>query len=127
MVRLWIPDAAPSKRLLSDWRDGRISWETFLARYKCEQECRLTTEVRGKGRKTEIVQCSPVAYLAQLAREQTVTVLCWERDQHCHRHTLVTLVEQELLEEDEIPEDEWYSLARIFGMVRKTDNDQPED
>jgi uncharacterized protein YeaO (DUF488 family) len=98
-VDLWIKRAAPSQSLLSAWRSGSITWETFTTRYREEQQSQQTTDiVQGKRGTPKSVPVSPVAYLARIAQHMPVTVLCWERDEHCHRFTLVELVKQAMLE-----------------------------
>jgi uncharacterized protein YeaO (DUF488 family) len=102
-VNMWIKTAAPSERLLSEWQRGVIGWDMFLACYRAEQACYLTTIVTRQGQASKYVQCSPVAYLARIAQHMPVTVLCWEREicpdethPRCHRFELVKLIEQEM-------------------------------
>jgi uncharacterized protein YeaO (DUF488 family) len=82
-VSLWIPRAAPSKELLSDWqalnkrlvndkslvsyRERATEWEKFLACYREEQQALQTTEIVQSKRGTpKSVPMSPVAYLARI-------------------------------------------------------------
>ena len=115
---LWLPDAAPSKWLLEDWQAANwllkdevlaghlvIEWQKFLSCYRGEQLIRRISIVqRGKGMKPETIEMRPVVYLAQFARTETVTVLCWEREvcqgeahPRCHRVELVEMVKQEMV------------------------------
>jgi uncharacterized protein YeaO (DUF488 family) len=96
-IDLWIPTAGPSQDLLSDHREGAITWQEFIARY--EQEQRTQTECRvidyRNGQKSEDWhQCRSVEYLKQLSQGQTITVLCWESGEQCHRYRLKALVER---------------------------------
>jgi uncharacterized protein YeaO (DUF488 family) len=75
----WMKVLAPSATLLSDWRNGRISWEEYEDRYRAEMAS----------------QGAVIATLAFRARHSTVTLLCYERegDPHCHRYLLKKLIE----------------------------------
>ena len=80
-VEAWEKEFGPSLELLTDWRDGRISWEQFEQRY--------ISQVQGKG--------DLVADLVDKAQNQTVTVLCSCREEErCHRILLKRVVEQGL-------------------------------
>jgi len=99
-IDIWLPDAAPSLALLRAWRAQEITWEVFVGRYKEEQakykECSPVHYIDG-ARSTipERAMMAPAVYLASLARDQRVTVLCWEQGEQCHRHTLAELVQAE--------------------------------
>jgi uncharacterized protein YeaO (DUF488 family) len=49
----WMRDVAPSKKLLEDWKDGRISWDEYTVRYHKEM----------------LAQEAAIAALRQKARE----------------------------------------------------------
>ena len=74
----WMKVLAPSATLLSDWKDGRISWDEYEDRYRAEMAS----------------QRAVIATLAFRARYCTVTLLCYEReeDPHCHRYLLKKLI-----------------------------------
>ena len=103
-VDIWLPDAGPSLQLLKAWRDSDIymTWARFAGYYEEEQrackECRPVHYVDGaKVSPVGHVLYSPVRYLARLASEQVVTVLCWEdTSKCCHRYSLVKLVQEQL-------------------------------
>jgi len=79
----WMRDVAPSKKLLEDWKDGRISWDEYTVRYHKEM----------------LAQEAAIAALRQKAREGTITLLCFERegDPRCHRHLLKKLIEKRMI------------------------------
>jgi uncharacterized protein YeaO (DUF488 family) len=96
-LRLWLPDAGPSSELLKDYQAQRIDWEEFARRYRVDQ---LTSWRRagyykvGKGEEgRRASQASPLQQLAELRRRHgLVTILCHEREGHCHRYVLQELV-----------------------------------
>ena len=68
---IWMPTLAPSHSLLDDYHAGKLSWEEFVQRY--------TREVIKKEKKY-------FKLLANMARQETITILCWEIEpQKCHR------------------------------------------
>jgi uncharacterized protein YeaO (DUF488 family) len=100
-IDIWLPDAGPSLQLLEAWRKQEIIWNLFVAVYEQEQrackQCRPVHYVDGaKVSPVGHVLYSPVRYLARLASEQVVTVMCWEQGEQCHRHTMVRLVQEQL-------------------------------
>lgn len=100
-VDLWLPDAGPSSDLLALWRRQGIAWEQFVECYIAEQRRCQTCVPRSLANtcvaSKRYVNCSPVEYLARLASQQVVTVLCWEQGEQCHRHSLVRLIEDEMV------------------------------
>jgi len=79
LVSGWMRNLSPSAELLNLWKDGRISWEEYAARYNKEMSAQ----------RTEIEE------LAEKARRGTITLLCFERedDPCCHRHLLKKMIE----------------------------------
>ena len=75
-----LKDAAPSVELLQDWKKGNISWAEYKKHYY--QEMTLQQEM--------------IRRLAKMARDKTITLLCFEREDnpHCHRHLLKNLIER---------------------------------
>ncbi|MCL5069192.1 MAG: DUF488 family protein [Thaumarchaeota archaeon] len=80
-ISVWIRDLAPSAQLLKSYKDGRVSWPTFVGFFKNElqdnQNARETIE-----------------YLKVRARNSSVTLLCYEREGPCHRFVLKEMIEQ---------------------------------
>ncbi len=76
----WLRNLAPSAELLKAWKSGNIGWKEYEERYRKEM-------IEGP---REIVA------LAQKARETTITLLCFERENNpcCHRHLLKTMIEK---------------------------------
>ena len=77
----WARDVAPSKELLHDWRNEKISWKQYTVRYHEEMSS----------------QKEAIRDFASRASRDTITLLCFERedDPCCHRHLLKKLIEQE--------------------------------
>jgi uncharacterized protein YeaO (DUF488 family) len=73
----------PSRELLRGFKDGDIDWPEYERRYLAEME--------GEAQQREIDG------LAQLARTDTVTVMCvCKADDQCHRRLLKRLIEQRM-------------------------------
>ncbi len=88
----WLPSAGPSMELLVALHTKVLMWDRFLARYLEEQEqqesCRVVSYEQNLSH-SETYTCRSLDYLARLENERgTVTVLCWEQDERCHRFTL---------------------------------------
>lgn len=74
---LWWPDLAPEGSVYWRWHQGRIDWEEFSAAYLEKLRDNQPSVDR-------------MAALGELARKETVTVLCTEDSAHrCHRGLLV--------------------------------------
>jgi len=75
----WIRDLAPSKTLLQDWNGATITWQQYERRYM--------TEIQG--------QQEQLSRLVGLSKEETITLLCFEREDnpHCHRHLLKHMID----------------------------------
>ena len=84
----WLKNLAPSKELISDWKNKKqkISWEEYTLR--CHEEMRSQREAINK--------------LAQRAKRGTIALLCYEReDNPCwRRHLLKRLIEREMRASD---------------------------
>jgi uncharacterized protein YeaO (DUF488 family) len=76
-IDVWLKEAAPSKDLLKAYGQGKVDWGEFEQRYRAEMR-----------EKPEVLE-----RLRELEREHGVlTLLCWERDAHCHRYVLAELL-----------------------------------
>ena len=77
----WIRNLAPSKKLLKDWKDGKITWQQYELRYSAEMRDQQ-----------EVIQ-----ELANLAASGIITLLCFEKEDnpHCHRHLLKKMIENQ--------------------------------
>jgi uncharacterized protein YeaO (DUF488 family) len=80
-IKEWLRNLAPSKELLRDWKNEKISWKQYTIRY--HEEMRSQREA--------------IRDFANRASRDTTTLLCFERedDPCCHRHLLKKLIEQE--------------------------------
>ena len=82
MYDTWLPELAPSRELLRDWREGGITWRQFTQRYRAEMR-------KPEGRHL-------IALLAELSRKTNLSVGCYcEDEEHCHRSILRELLEKE--------------------------------
>jgi uncharacterized protein YeaO (DUF488 family) len=78
-VDVWLKDAAPSADLLKAYAHEGLAWSDFEPRYRAE-----------------ILDERPAVLeqLRQLEHEHgTVTLLCHERQGHCHRKILLNLLD----------------------------------
>jgi uncharacterized protein YeaO (DUF488 family) len=91
----WLPNFAPSEKLLRAFLSDKITWAVFSKEYKAEMlkgygdEREKNTRMRNSGQK------HAVKLLKLLAKDQTVTLICScaPDEKHCHRHLLQALVE----------------------------------
>ncbi len=95
-IDLWMPSAAPSLALLAALHLGRVTWEDFLALYCLEQECQQTCHIvsyeGGQPRHQDYPKRSIDSLRSLEELHGTLTLLCWESHQRCHRYTLKALV-----------------------------------
>lgn len=71
----------PSRDLLRGFKDGAVEWPEYEVRY--------LEEMRGEAQQQEI------AALADVARTETVTIMCvCKDDAQCHRRLLRRLIER---------------------------------
>ena len=76
----WVQELGPSVKLLTDWKQGDISWQEYEKQY--------LEEMSSQGEK--------IKELANRANIKTVTLLCFEKEDNlcCHRHLLKRLIEK---------------------------------
>ena len=78
-VDSWEKDLGPSRELLTSFRAGNVSWEGLAARYREEMSARGELLARYR----------------DLARRQTITLLCSCQDEACcHRSLLKEILEE---------------------------------
>ena len=79
-IKEWLRDLAPSVKLLRDWKNGNIAWDEYIVRYHNEMA----------------VQKKRIEELAQRAKQDAITLLCFEREgnPHCHRYLLKRMIEE---------------------------------
>jgi uncharacterized protein YeaO (DUF488 family) len=92
---VWMPNLAPSEKLLKSFLTGEIPWKEFGRRYRKQiaNSASLDDEnhtIKNHGQKFTL------RLLRHLAEKGNVTLLCHcaEEDKECHRHLLKRLVEQ---------------------------------
>lgn len=75
----WLRNLAPSKELLHDWKDNKITWKEYEYRYNQEMEN----------------EQEAIKILADLSCSGTITLLCIEKEDnpHCHRHLLKEFIQ----------------------------------
>ena len=75
---------SPSLELLHDYKDGRITWQEFEARFRKEiaNNPKAIAELRR---------------LTQLSQEKDVYLICYEKSYPCHRFILMDLINEMLL------------------------------
>ena len=90
---VWMPNLAPSERLLAAFRGGRISWGQFRRAYREEMVLGGRIDARNRTIKNH-GQKFTLRLLARLAQGGPVTLLCHcgEAERHCHRHLLQELI-----------------------------------
>ncbi len=77
----WIRELAPSKELLKQYKEGKISWNKF------EKKFLIQMNDKESAMKLQV--------LSTQAKKKPITLLCYEKNDHeCHRH----LVHELLLE-----------------------------
>jgi uncharacterized protein YeaO (DUF488 family) len=76
----WMRELWPGVKLLTDWKQGDISWQEYEKRYFEEMSS----------------QRDKIRELTNRANIKTVTLLCIEKEDNlcCHRHLLKRLIEK---------------------------------
>ncbi len=75
------PELAPSKKLISDWREDIIDWEESEMHYRAE----ITSNEES---------LSALHYLIYLSYHTVVRVMCWEKNPPCHRFIIDDMVQE---------------------------------
>lgn len=92
---MWMPNLAPSEKLLRAFQSEKIDWETFSDCYLEEMQHGYVSEAKQNPSRKNKGQTYTIRLLKSLAQKQTVTLLCTCNPdaEHCHRHLLRELVE----------------------------------
>jgi uncharacterized protein YeaO (DUF488 family) len=79
---LWDKRLAPSKELLTDWKQGKLSEKAYTERIIAEMK------------KEESQQA--LKSIAEVSKSETITLLCIEKEDgsFCHRHILKRLISE---------------------------------
>lgn len=78
---------SPSKSLLEDWKNGKVSWE--------EYENAFLTEIAINGKAKRIL----AEIFCLLKKGNNVRLICYEKNPPCHRFTLINLIKKMLEDE----------------------------
>ena len=70
---------APSKQLLEDWKEGKISWEEYEERFRKE----ILSNPKALKKLREI---------KELAKKKDVRLICYEKNPPCHRFILIEMI-----------------------------------
>lgn len=91
---IWMPNLAPSERLLRRFQAGSITWQEFQRTYTHEMLGRTPPSESGNRVIKNHGQKFTLRLLGLLATREEVTLLCHcARDElHCHRHVLAGLI-----------------------------------
>jgi uncharacterized protein YeaO (DUF488 family) len=91
---VWMANLGPSEALLRSVQTGKITWAEFGRRYReelFESDAldRRNRTIKNHGQKFTL------RLLQELAKRQTVTVMCHcaENESHCHRHILQKILD----------------------------------
>jgi uncharacterized protein YeaO (DUF488 family) len=91
---IWMANLGPSEALRDEFLAGKVSWTEYSARYRKELRESETIDRRNKRIKNH-GQKFTLRLLQQLAKSQTITLLCHcaEDERHCHRHLLKAVLD----------------------------------
>lgn len=90
---VWMANLGPSEKLLHEMLAGRIGWGEFSRRYRKELFEGGAIDQRNRTIKNH-GQKFTLRLLQELAKRETVTLLCHcdEDEPHCHRHVLQAIL-----------------------------------
>jgi len=90
---VWMPNLGPSEAALTRWKAGDIAWKDYARAYTDELFLDGDLDARNQTIKNH-GQKFTLRLIKELARRQTVTLLCQcaEEEQQCHRHVLEKLI-----------------------------------
>ena len=79
----WIHELAPSKSLLNDWKnkDVNMDWVEYADKYLMEMAASSRLEIIGK-------------LVDRIIAMETITLLCFCPDEHCHRYLLKNIIDE---------------------------------
>ena len=85
---LWYPALAPSQYLLQKWKNREITWEDFESEYRREMS-------RSDKAQAHLETLREISRSITNPNPSFITLLCYEaeRNPHCHRHILKTIIE----------------------------------
>jgi len=90
---VWMANLGPSETLLAAMLSGKLPWSEFARRYRAEiyesaSLDKFNRTIKNHGQKFTL------RLLQELARRETVTIMCHcdEDEPHCHRHLLAKML-----------------------------------
>ncbi|HEY1081614.1 MAG TPA: DUF488 family protein [Prosthecobacter sp.] len=91
----WLPNLAPSEKLLRQFQAEEVSWREFEREYKKEMLQGLGDESARNPRQKNSGQKYVIRLLKKLSETTPITLICScpPDAEHCHRHVLKKLVE----------------------------------
>lgn len=72
---------APSKELLRDWKEGKISWAEYERRFRAE----IMSNPKAMEKLRDI---------KRLAEKKDVRLMCYEKNPPCHRFILMEMIKE---------------------------------
>ena len=104
-----ISPLAPSRELLNDWNQDRLTWKDYVERYY--QELKEKKEAS-----------SAIQQIAHLAAQQDVWLVCMEREYPCHRFLVKETVERIMVAQGVLKEPEDYSeYYRVYRNLTRSE------
>lgn len=90
---VWMPNLAPSERLLRRFLDGEMGWSEFERSYRAQMQESAPVDEENRTIKNH-GQKFTLRLLRRLSEQGGVTLLCHcaEDEPHCHRHLLKELI-----------------------------------
>ena len=79
---IWDRNLAPSKELLLDWKEGKLTEQDYTDRFVAEMQNETSQR--------------DILNFAEKARSETITLLCFEKEDgsFCHRHILKKMINE---------------------------------
>lgn len=71
---------SPSWDLLNDYKNGKISWDEYVERFKQEMNNDICIATMRK--------------IKWMAKDKDVHLICYEKSGNCHRHILKRMIEE---------------------------------
>jgi len=72
---------SPSKELLMDYKEKRITWEQYIVRYKKEMNNEVCKGVMKRIKETAV------------EKDVYLVCVCWNKEKKCHRFLLMKMIE----------------------------------
>ena len=81
---VWEKYLAPSKELLKDWKEHKLTENEYTDRFLKEMQCEASQQA--------------ILSFAERGKAETITLLCFEKEDgsFCHRHILKKLLDEKL-------------------------------